>query len=133
MFCSSLDIAIFDRLYDAAGGHVRLMTLAHELPGAAELATHATKRGVRVFAWSFERSRPQRRAPRSPLELPATHTFNAMRPLDHREPGILGDGSYIRRALFAELICDGIHSVSEMTKLWWRARDLNAQSSSPTP
>ena len=41
------DIAIFDRLFEAAGGHVRLMTLAPELPGAAELAAHATARGVR--------------------------------------------------------------------------------------
>jgi N-acetylglucosamine-6-phosphate deacetylase len=42
------DIAVFDRLFDAAEGHVHLMTLAPELPGAAELAAHATARGVRV-------------------------------------------------------------------------------------
>jgi N-acetylglucosamine-6-phosphate deacetylase len=42
------DIATFDRFFDAAGGHIRLMTLAPELPGAAELAAHATARGVRI-------------------------------------------------------------------------------------
>jgi N-acetylglucosamine-6-phosphate deacetylase len=51
----------------------------------------------------------------------ATHTFNAMRPLDHREPGILGvvltDDS-----IFAELICDGIHTAPEMVRLWWKAK-----------
>ncbi len=51
----------------------------------------------------------------------ATHTFNAMRPLDHREPGILGvvlTDDY----LFSELICDGIHTDPEIVRLWWRAK-----------
>jgi len=51
----------------------------------------------------------------------ATHTFNAMRPLDHREPGILGV-VLTTDDLFAELICDGIHNTPEMVKLWWRAK-----------
>src|SRR5208282_5614418 len=32
------DVALFDRFFEAAEGHVRLMTLAPELPGAIELA-----------------------------------------------------------------------------------------------
>jgi N-acetylglucosamine-6-phosphate deacetylase len=41
-------IAVFDRMFEAAEGHARLMTLAPELPGAAELAAHAVSRGVRI-------------------------------------------------------------------------------------
>jgi N-acetylglucosamine-6-phosphate deacetylase len=44
-----------------------------------------------------------------------------MRPLDHREPGILGV-VLTTDSLFAELICDGIHTAPEMVKLWWRAK-----------
>jgi N-acetylglucosamine-6-phosphate deacetylase len=51
----------------------------------------------------------------------ATHTFNAMRPLDHREPGILGT-VLTNDAVFADLICDGMHTSEEMVKLWWRAK-----------
>jgi N-acetylglucosamine-6-phosphate deacetylase len=51
----------------------------------------------------------------------ATHTFNAMRALDHREPGILGV-VLTTETLFAELICDGIHTAPEMVKLWWEAK-----------
>jgi N-acetylglucosamine-6-phosphate deacetylase len=51
----------------------------------------------------------------------ATHTFNAMRPLDHREPGILGV-VLATDSLFAELICDGIHNTPEMVKIWWRCK-----------
>jgi N-acetylglucosamine-6-phosphate deacetylase len=51
----------------------------------------------------------------------ATHTFNAMRPLDHREPGILGV-VLTTDALYAELICDGIHVDPALVRLWWRAK-----------
>jgi N-acetylglucosamine-6-phosphate deacetylase len=51
----------------------------------------------------------------------ATHTFNAMRALDHHEPGILGV-VLTCDSLFAELICDGIHTDPELVKLWWRAK-----------
>ncbi len=51
----------------------------------------------------------------------ATHTFNAMRPLDHREPGILGT-VLDRDDLFADLICDGIHVSAEAVRLWFKAK-----------
>jgi N-acetylglucosamine-6-phosphate deacetylase len=115
------DIAIFDKLFDAAQGHIRLMTLAPELPGAVELAAHATARGVFVSVGHSNATAAETRAVIHAGAVSATHTFNAMRPLDHREPGILGvvltDDS-----LFAELICDGIHTSPEMVKLWWRAK-----------
>ena len=44
-----------------------------------------------------------------------------MRPLDHREPGILGT-VLTTDYLYAELICDGIHTAPELVKLWWRAK-----------
>ncbi|MDE3162880.1 MAG: amidohydrolase family protein, partial [Acidobacteriota bacterium] len=83
-------IASFDRLYDAARGHVRLITLAPELPGAAELTAHATSRGVRVSVGHSNATAAETRATITAGAASATHTFNAMRPLDHREPGILG-------------------------------------------
>lgn len=115
------DIAIFDRLFDAAEAHVRLMTLAPELPGAVELAAHATARGVRVSLGHSDATAAQTRAAIDAGAASATHTFNAMRALDHREPGILGT-VLTSDALFAELICDGIHTAPEMVQLWWRAK-----------
>jgi len=115
------DVATFDRLFDAAQGHVRLMTLAPELPGAIELTAHAVRRGVRVSVGHSNATAAETRAAIAAGATSATHTFNAMRALDHREPGILGvvltDDS-----IFAELICDGIHSQPEMARLWWRAK-----------
>jgi N-acetylglucosamine-6-phosphate deacetylase len=115
------DIAVFDRMFEAAEGHVGLMTLAPELPGAPELAAHATARGVRVSLGHSSATAAETRAVIAAGAVSATHTFNAMRPLDHREPGILGM-VLTCDALFAELICDGIHTAPEMVKLWWRAK-----------
>jgi len=118
------DIALFDRIYEAAEGHVRLITLAPELPGASEFAAHAVARGVRVSLGHSNATAAETRAAIAAGATSATHTFNAMRPLDHREPGILGT-VLTTDSLFAELICDGIHSAPEMTKLWWRAKGPN--------
>lgn len=115
------DIAVFDRLFEAAEGHVRLITLAPELTGAAELTAHATARGVHVSLGHSNATAAETRAVIAAGAVSATHTFNAMRPLDHREPGILG-AVLTTDALFAELICDGVHTAPEMVKLWWRAK-----------
>jgi N-acetylglucosamine-6-phosphate deacetylase len=115
------DVKIFDQLFEAAEGHVRLMTLAPELPGAEELAAHATARGVRISLGHSNATAAETRAGIAAGAVSATHTFNAMRPLNHREPGILGT-VLTDDSLFAEIICDGIHVVPEMVKLWWRAK-----------
>jgi len=115
------DIALFDRFYDAGEGHVRLMTLAPELPGAAELAAHATSRGVRVSVGHSNATAAETRKVIAAGAVSATHTFNAMRALDHREPGILGV-VLTTDSLFAEIICDGIHTTPEMVKIWWRCK-----------
>lgn len=120
-FLLAPDVAIFDRMYDASEGHLRLMTLAPELPGAKELTAHATARGVRVSLGHSDATAVETRACISAGAVSATHTYNAMRPLDHREPGILGI-VLTTDSLFAELICDGIHNTPEMVKLWWRAK-----------
>ncbi len=114
-------IATFDRLIDAAHGHVRLMTIAPELPGAIELTAHATSRGVRVSVGHSNATAAETRAAIAAGAVSATHTFNAMRPLDHREPGILGI-VLTNDDLYAELICDGIHTDPEIVCLWWKAK-----------
>jgi len=115
------DVATFDRLFEAAEGRIRLMTLAPELPGACELTAHATARGVRVSLGHSNATAAETLAAVRAGAVSATHTFNAMRALEAREPGILGT-VLTTDALYAELICDGIHVAPEMVKLFWRAK-----------
>lgn len=115
------DIALFDRLFEAAEGRIRLMTLAPELPGAVEFAAHAVAKGVRISVGHSNANAAETKAAIATGATSATHTYNAMRPLDHREPGILGT-VLTTDALYAELICDGIHVHPSLVKLWWRAK-----------
>jgi N-acetylglucosamine-6-phosphate deacetylase len=115
------EIATFDRMYAAAQGQIRLMTLAPELPGAAELTAHATALGVRVSVGHSNATAAETRAAIAAGACSATHTYNAMRPLDHREIGILGT-VLTTDSLYAELICDGIHVDPALVKLWFRAK-----------
>ncbi len=115
------DIAVFDRMFDAAEGNVRLMTMAPELPGAADMASHATSRGVRISVGHSDANAADTRRAISAGAVSATHTYNAMRELNHKNPGIL-ETVLTTDDIFAELICDGIHNLPELVILWWRAK-----------
>jgi N-acetylglucosamine-6-phosphate deacetylase len=114
-------VALFDRMWQAAEGHIRLMTIAPELPGAEETIAHAVKLGVRVsLGHSNADTAAAQRGVRAGA-VTATHTFNAMRPFDHRDPGLLGE-VLTNDALFAEIICDGMHVDPAAVRLWWKAK-----------
>ena len=114
-------IDLFERFAQAARGHIRLMTIAPELPGALELIAHASSKGVRVSLGHSDALAAEARAGIAAGGVSATHTFNAMRGLTQREPGMLGvvlDAD----ELYAELICDGIHTTPEAVRLWLRMK-----------
>ena len=114
-------IELFERFQQAARGHIRLMTIAPELNGATELIAYATSLGVRCSLGHTNALASEARAGIDAGASSATHTFNAMRALNHREPGVLGVTLDSDR-LYAELICDGIHVAPELVRLWLRSK-----------
>jgi N-acetylglucosamine-6-phosphate deacetylase len=114
-------IPLFDRFWQAARGHIRLMTIAPELPEALELIEHASKRGVVCSLGHSNATYREAEAGFRAGARSATHTFNAMHPLEHREPGIAG---YVldKDDLFAEILCDGIHVDPAMIRLFFKAK-----------
>ncbi len=96
------------RLVDTSRGHIRMMTIAPELPGALDLIARMTQLGIvasightdATFEQVFEAANAGARK--------VTHIFNAMRPFTHRDPGAVG-GVLAHPDLFAELIADGYH------------------------
>ena len=115
-------IKLFDRFWQAAEGRIRLMTIAPELPGAIDLIAHATALGVRCSLGHSNAMVCEAEAGFAAGACSATHTFNAMRAIDHREPGL---AAFVldKQALFAEIICDGIHVDPLMVRLYFKAKD----------
>ncbi len=115
-------IALFDRFWEAAEGRIRLMTIAPELSGATDLIAHATELGVRCSMGHSDARVREAEAGYAAGARSATHTFNAMRAIDHREPGL---AAYVldKGPLFAEIICDGIHVDPMMVRLFSRAKE----------
>jgi len=114
-------IEIFDRLWQAARGHVRMMTIAPEIPGAMEVIAEATRRNVCVSIGHSDAEMPVAQQAVSAGARHATHTFNAMRPLDHRDPGIIGEVLSDDR-ISADLIADGIHVSPPVVKVFLQAK-----------
>lgn len=112
------DPGLLDRLL--AAGPIRLLTLAPELPGAHDLIRTLLARGVTV---SFGHSDATAEEANAGFDLgvrTVTHLFNAMRPFQHRDPGIVG-AALAREDVVVQLILDGVHLAPETASFAWRA------------
>ena len=102
------DPADVDRLLTAGEGTVRMVTLAPELDGAIDAIRRITEAGAVAALGHTDASYEQTRAAIGAGATAATHLFNAMGGLHHRQPGpvaaLLEDES-----VWIELICDGVH------------------------
>ena len=113
--------ATYEHLFGGYDEMVKLVTLAPEMKGAKELTDHLLKKGIRVqaghtdagfeeaegyFAWGIDSM---------------CHTFNAARPIHHREPGIL-TAALINREIYCEAICDFHHLHPAAVQLIYRMK-----------
>ena len=107
--------------WQASAGTIRMMTIAPELPGAAETIRYARKLGVHSSLGHSNATYQQAQSGISAGADHATHTFNAMRALDHRDPGILG-AVLESNEVTADIIADGIHVHPSVLNLFLRAK-----------
>ncbi len=102
------DSATFERMIDVAGGTLRVITVAPELPGGMELVNQAVAAGIVVALGHSDADHQVASAAFDAGASLVTHLFNAMRPWHHREPGLVG-AALARADVVCELINDGIH------------------------
>jgi N-acetylglucosamine-6-phosphate deacetylase len=112
---------LFDRFREESHGAIRLITIAPELTGAVETIRHARNAGVCCSLGHSNATFAEAMRGVAAGATHATHTFNAMRAFDHREPGILG-AVLTEEALTADIIADGIHTARAALKLFFAAK-----------
>ncbi|TMJ07213.1 MAG: N-acetylglucosamine-6-phosphate deacetylase [Bacillati bacterium ANGP1] len=95
-------------LLDAVSDTVRLVTLAPELPGAAAVIRALRERGCVVAAGHTAATYEQAHAAFGAGVTLVTHLFNAMRPVHHRDPGIVV-AALEHPQVTVSLIADFIH------------------------
>lgn len=115
------DCREFDRLWTAAGGRVRLITLAPEWPGSAEYIRHVVAHGVRVsIGHSNADDRAIDAATAAGLTL-CTHVGNGTPMLLPRHDNII-QRMLARDELTAVFIPDGIHVPPAVLRNFVRAK-----------
>ena len=102
------DIEKLDQLKQRAKGLLKILTIAPETEGAIELIRHAVKQGMIVSMGHTNATYDEAKAAIEAGASQATHLFNAMRGLHHREPGILA-ASLTNSKVRCEMICDHVH------------------------
>lgn len=107
-FLHDPDLAMLRRLQTAANGLVRLVTVAPEQPGALDFIRGAAADGITVSLGHTTAGYETACAAMEAGARHCTHLFNAMPPLSHRAPGVIG-AAFDHPATRVELICDGIH------------------------
>ncbi len=107
-FLHDPDIPMLRRLQSDAKGLVKLVTVAPEQPGAMEFIRTATAEGIHVSVGHTIADYDTASAAFAAGADHATHLYNGMPPLHHREPGVIGAARDDEKVM-PEIICDGIH------------------------
>ncbi len=108
-------------LRDAARGFIKIMTIAPELPGAIEIMRYAAQDRIVLSIGHSEATYEEIEVAIDNGASHITHIFNAMRPLHHRDAGVLA-ASFLRDELKIELIADGIHVHPVIMKLIYKLK-----------
>ena len=117
-------IPLFEEFFQAADGLVRLITIAPEIPGALELIEHVVAKNIVVGMGHTDADYEQARAGVKAGARHAVHMFNAMRPFEHRDPGVIA-AVLTDPEITAELIADGVHVAGPAMQVLLLAKGLD--------
>ena len=112
------DFEGFKALYDGCEGLIRIVDVAPELPGAAEFVEKASKLCT-VSVAHTDSDYDHAKAAFDAGATHVTHLYNAMPPINHRNPGVIPAASENSRVR-AEIICDGYHVHGASVRLAFR-------------
>lgn len=110
------DIELFQKWYELSGANIKVVTIAPELEDAIPFIRTITKYGIIASIGHTDATYDEVQAALQAGATQFTHLYNAMSPMHHREPGVVGS-AYLHPDTIAEIIVDGLHCAPEMVKL----------------
>jgi N-acetylglucosamine-6-phosphate deacetylase len=119
-----VDLALMQRLFKACDGKLINMTVAPELKDMRELALYCHKKGIILQAGHTNATYEQMIEGMQAGIMHITHLFNAMRPMHHREPGVVG-AALIHPEISCEIIGDGVHVNPNLITLLLKSKPLS--------
>ncbi|MBM7565086.1 N-acetylglucosamine-6-phosphate deacetylase [Paenibacillus sacheonensis] len=104
-----------------AGSLIRMVTLAPELPGGLEMVAYLKERGIVVSVAhsdaTYEEAKQAFRSGASHV----THCFNGMRPIHHRDPGVVV-AAFEEPGVSVQAIVDDVHLHPAIVRLLYREK-----------
>ncbi|WP_025729228.1 N-acetylglucosamine-6-phosphate deacetylase [Atopobacter phocae] len=107
-YMSDPDTDALDKWSEVSGGLVRKIAIAPERKGSIEFIKHARQQDIFVALGHTDATFDECRCAIEAGANIFVHTYNGMRGLHHREPGVVGAAMHFKEA-YDEMICDGMH------------------------
>lgn len=116
------NISLAKELYNQSKKHLKMMTLAPEVPGSLEVIDWLNEHDIKVAVGHTNISYEDLKKIEDKVSS-LTHLGNAMSGIHHREIGAFGFG--LKENVFVELIADGLHVSKPMMDLIFQIKDLS--------
>ncbi|MFB9328300.1 N-acetylglucosamine-6-phosphate deacetylase [Paenibacillus aurantiacus] len=115
------DLAELQSILAIAGNRMKMVTLAPELPGALEMIAYLTKRGIIVAVAHSDATYEEAKLAFATGASHITHCFNGMRPIHHRDPGLIA-AAFEEEKVSLQAIVDGVHLHPAIVRLMHRIK-----------
>ena len=114
------DVNVFKDYQEASGNNIKQVTLAYEENGK-ELVNYLRDNNIVASLGHTDATCDQALEGVKEGITSFTHTYNAMKPLHHREAGVVG-AALLADEAYCEMICDLIHLNKNAIKVLYKAK-----------
>ena len=118
------NVEVFKHYEEVSGNTIKLVSMAVEVEGASELVSYLASKGIVASIGHSNAKYADVEAAIKAGATNVTHTYNAQKPIHHREVGTVGSAMLFDE-LNCEAICDGIHLSGPAVKLLWKNKPVD--------
>ncbi|MEY9094847.1 N-acetylglucosamine-6-phosphate deacetylase [Paenibacillus sp. RC84] len=115
------DLTEMKEIFDEADGLIKMVTIAPELPGGMELVSFLKERGVIIAVAHSDATYEEAKQAFEAGASHVTHCFNGMRPIHHRDPGLVV-AAFEQEHVSLQAIVDGIHLHPAIVRMMHRLK-----------